>query len=313
MNNQIFIPQTIIYDKFKELERINEFSQGWDNRWIHIKKGITQARLKIFTTPRIQFSSMSYSNGIKIEGSPPKGTVMISLIDTDDICNFNNKKIDKHELIIIRYGEELNYIASNKNTIFSIVIEEHFYDYMIERYFDKSIDTLRENHKFSVDPDDMNNFILQMEHWLIYFNKDENKILSMDIYLSIEEDIIDNLFSNIILKDKKRYKTKFDIIAARKILEENVENIYSINDLIDELNINARTLQYNFKEHLGITPKQYLHSLRLNAIKNELLNSDNLQTNISNIALKYGFFHHSHFSFEYKKLFGETPSDTLAK
>jgi AraC family ethanolamine operon transcriptional activator len=32
---------------------------------------------------------------------------------------------------------------------------------------------------------------------------------------------------------------------------------------------------------------------------------------ISDVALKYGFFHPSHFSQDYKKMFGETPTQTL--
>jgi AraC-like DNA-binding protein len=35
--------------------------------------------------------------------------------------------------------------------------------------------------------------------------------------------------------------------------------------------------------------------------------------NISDIALKYGFFHPSHFTQEYKKLFGKTPTETLIR
>ena len=60
-----------------------------------------------------------------------------------------------------------------------------------------------------------------------------------------------------------------------------------------------------------MTPKKFLQQLRLNAIKKELLASTTKNTIISDIAFKYKFLHMSHFTSEYKKLFGQTPSSTL--
>ncbi|WP_413700559.1 helix-turn-helix domain-containing protein [Psychromonas sp. KJ10-10] len=60
----------------------------------------------------------------------------------------------------------------------------------------------------------------------------------------------------------------------------------------------------------GISPKQYIQVLRLNQVRRELLNNQDSLT-ISEIAFNYGFFHLSLFSQNYKRLFGETPGQTL--
>lgn len=60
-----------------------------------------------------------------------------------------------------------------------------------------------------------------------------------------------------------------------------------------------------------MTPKKYLQQLRFNAIKKELVFADPNFCTVSQIANKYNFFHMGHFSTEYKKLFGKTPSQTL--
>jgi AraC-like DNA-binding protein len=62
-----------------------------------------------------------------------------------------------------------------------------------------------------------------------------------------------------------------------------------------------------------MSPKHYLQNLRFNAIYQELLLGDPYNTVISDITLKYGFFHPSYFGAEYKKFFNETPSQTLQK
>jgi AraC family ethanolamine operon transcriptional activator len=169
------------------------------------------------------------------------------------------------------------------------------------------------DNRLYIEEQDVDDFIVQMEYWLKFFQDDESKKLTLDIFLRIEEDIVENLFSLIRLQESKDQKETFDIAKARRLLEKNIDSIYNIQDLVEELNISIRTLQYNFKGKLGISPKHYLQNLRLNAIRKELLQQNVDEVNISNIALKYGFFHPSHFTLEYKKLFGETPTQTLTK
>ncbi len=80
-----------------------------------------------------------------------------------------------------------------------------------------------------------------------------------------------------------------------------------------ELNISERQLYNAFKKLYGITPKRFLQNLRLNAVKQELLDGERGKLRISDVAYTCGFNHMSHFTSEYKKLFGCTPSSTLSK
>jgi AraC family ethanolamine operon transcriptional activator len=313
MNNSLFNPQVLIYDELKDLEFINALSQGWDNRWTYIKRGGTEAKLWVFTTPRMQFSWVGYDNAIMIESSPPEGSVQISFVRTSGVCSSLNQKVEKHELIIIYSGEETNYLANEANEIFSLVFEKHFFDQIFYRYFGKALDDIRNDYRLNIEENGVDNFILHMQYWLAFFQKGESQKLSRDIYLHIEEDIVDHLFGLIHVKEKKSTREQFDISYARQVLESNIDNIYSIGDLVNELHVSTRTLQSHFKAKLGISPKQYLQNLRLNTIREELLRADPHNTTVSEIALKYGFFHPSHFTLEYKKLFNKTPTQTLSK
>ena len=70
-------------------------------------------------------------------------------------------------------------------------------------------------------------------------------------------------------------------------------------------------MHQSFKTDYGITPKKYLQNLRLNAIHKELFLAYPKAVTIIDLAQKYNFFHMGHFSQEYKKIFGQTPSQTL--
>jgi AraC-like DNA-binding protein len=311
MDNTLFVPQILICDEFKDLEFINEVGQGWDNRWTYIKNGKTKVQLWFFTTPRIQYSWVKYDNAIMIDSNPPLDSVQISFIRSSAICSFNNKKIKHNEFIVIKSGDVSNYLASDASEIYTLVFEKHFFHQMFYRYFGIQFDEMCVDHRFLMEEEGIDEFISQMEYWLSYFQKEESRKLTVAIFLQIEEDIVENLFSVMSIGNSKDQKEVFNIAKARQLLEENIDSIYSIKELGEELNVSIRTLQYNFKEKLGVTPKQYLHNLRLSSIRKELLSSNMLEVNISDIALKYGFFHSSHFTLEYKKMFGETPTQTL--
>jgi AraC family ethanolamine operon transcriptional activator len=313
MDNNLFVPQILICDKFKDLEYINEVGQGWDNKWTYIKDGKTKVQLWFFTTPKIQYSFVRYDNAIMIDSNPPLDSVQISLIRSQSVCSFNNKTIKPNEMIVIQSGETANYLASGESEIFTLIFEKHFFNKMFQHYFGMQVEKMAIDNRLSIEEQGVDEFITQMEYWLNYFQDDESRKLTLNMFLRIEEDIVENLFSLIRLQESKDQKETFDIAKARRLLEKNIDSIYNIQDLVEELNISIRTLQYNFKGKLGISPKHYLQNLRLNAIRKELLQQNVDEVNISNIALKYGFFHPSHFTLEYKKLFGETPTQTLTK
>ena len=311
MNKDLFTPTVLIEGEFHNLEQINILSQGWDNRWTYIKSGGVKAKLWVFTTPRMQLSGVGYDNAIMIEGSHPPGSVFISLIRTNGISNFHHQKLEPYEVVILRYGEEVDYLANTANEIFTVAIEERFFDEIFYRYFGQPLEEIRKNSRLMLHERHTDIFVCQMKQWLIYFQNKKNSELTIDHYSFIEENIIESLFSLIYVKKKKRSKANLNIAKARKILRENIDNIYNIKDLLNELDINARTLQYHFQNKLGISPKQYFQHLRLNAIRQELLKANSKETMISDIAIKYGFFHSSYFSAEYKRLFKETPTHTL--
>ena len=308
----LFVPQILDYTQFRDLEIVNAISQGWQNRWTYLKKGTTEAKIKVFSTPRMQFSWITYDNAIMINSSPPIGSVQLSFVITQDLCNINHQKIEGNELYIVESGNESDYLANSANEIFTIVFEKSFFHKIFYQYFGKNLQDISINNRVPLHKLECNLFFQKINN-IFHFIKDTKQELSNEYFFAIEEDIIDHLFSLIITTESYYTKEKGYVKKARKILEENIDNIYTITELVEEFNISTRALQYNFQKELGITPKQYLQDLRLNAIRKELLTQNSEKISISEIISKYGYFHPSHFTQTYKLFFGETPTQTLRK
>jgi AraC family ethanolamine operon transcriptional activator len=85
-----------------------------------------------------------------------------------------------------------------------------------------------------------------------------------------------------------------------------------IIDVCRALNVSRRTLQYSFEEVLGLNPATYLRVLRLNRARRDLLAANYLNNvQVKDVVSRWGFWHLSRFSAEYRELYGELPSATL--
>ena len=312
MLETIFEPSAFSSSVFFEIESFEDIKEDWDVKRTRIKNGEVNVNLSFFHTPRIQFSLAHYTNGIFIEGTPPPHTILISFIQSTEICSFQNNKLDDYELIILRYGQEVDFIANAQHTIFNLAVEESFFLKAFTQYFHQELHETLDSKKFTIKKNHIQKLLLQMNQLLVFFEK-HNNLLNNEIYAKMEEEILDTVFSSLQNQGKKLDKSRFDITRAREILHHNIDNFYTISDLVSELQISPRTLQYNFKNKLGLTPKEYLSYLRLNAIREKLLLGDASTTTIASLISKYGFLHPAHFGVEYKRIFGETPSQTLKR
>lgn len=88
-------------------------------------------------------------------------------------------------------------------------------------------------------------------------------------------------------------------------------DVPTIPELCQIADLSERSLQYGFKEYLGVTPIRYLRLLRLNNVRRELLISHPKQNRVVDVALNWGFIELGRFSGEYRQLFQELPSTTL--
>jgi AraC family ethanolamine operon transcriptional activator len=84
-------------------------------------------------------------------------------------------------------------------------------------------------------------------------------------------------------------------------------------DLTRATGVSRRTVEYAFRELLGVTPAQYLRLHHLNGVHRDLADADPRSSTITGLALRWGFGHPGRFAAKYHRLFGVMPSETLRK
>ncbi len=87
----------------------------------------------------------------------------------------------------------------------------------------------------------------------------------------------------------------------------------SMLDVCKGVGASRRKLSYCFLEVLGTNPVNYLRAVRLNKVRRELRCCTDERIGVYDVAVKWGFWHFSQFSLDYKRQFAELPSDTLRR
>jgi len=101
--------------------------------------------------------------------------------------------------------------------------------------------------------------------------------------------------------------------AAKDFMRSRIAETITIADLCIELGVSRRTLQYSFQEVLGINPVRFLRAMRLNGVRRDLKNAGTRERPVQDAAANWGFWHLGHFVTDYKRMFGELPSETLRR
>lgn len=103
-----------------------------------------------------------------------------------------------------------------------------------------------------------------------------------------------------------------DVKRALEFMQAQIASPITIADIAEASGIAGRTLFKHFQDFHGISPMQYLRNARF-AKAREALTRAEPEESVTEIAMTWGFSHMGRFSVEYRRRFGESPSDSLRR
>jgi AraC family ethanolamine operon transcriptional activator len=98
---------------------------------------------------------------------------------------------------------------------------------------------------------------------------------------------------------------------AEEYMQAHLGDPLSVLDLCREVAVSERTLHYAYQEVRGLSPMTYFKASRLNAVRQELKTTPADAVTVHEIAQRWGFWHTGEFAADYRRLFGELPSETF--
>ncbi len=175
-------------------------------------------------------------------------------------------------------------------------------------------------HVFYLKQDSEWNAIFNSKYGINIFSDTNNIKQSIESIINriekkglIQSDVyIDSLIMHLLIKISECYKMfklvldggTFYYYKSIDIIKRNIMNDISVKDLAKELNITPSYLERIFKEVSNITVKKYVNYLKLEIIKEQLINS---YEPINVLFKKYGYKTMEQFIYQFKSVYNMTP------
>jgi AraC-like DNA-binding protein len=100
---------------------------------------------------------------------------------------------------------------------------------------------------------------------------------------------------------------------ACRFIDAHLTERITLADMCEAAGARPRTLEYGFREFYDLGPMSFLRTLRLSRVRRELSRAPATTGSVTVSARRWHFSHMGQFSRDYRRLFGENPSATLAR
>lgn len=100
---------------------------------------------------------------------------------------------------------------------------------------------------------------------------------------------------------------------AMEYMLEHISEPLRISAVALHCGISPRSLQLGFQRDVGLSPQQWLKAERLSRVYADLLAAEPGSVSITDLAMRWGFFHLGEFGAQFKARYALKPSEVLAK
>lgn len=112
--------------------------------------------------------------------------------------------------------------------------------------------------------------------------------------------------------ERARLQRHLAVIRACAFVDAHLHSPIALMDLCEAAGVSTRALEYGFRDFYGLGPMAYVRNMRLCRVRHDLLDPALNEDSVSRAARRWNFTHMGQFSHDYRALFGEMPSKTLA-
>ena len=104
------------------------------------------------------------------------------------------------------------------------------------------------------------------------------------------------------------------VSEAMNYIDDHLAERITMEAVAKAVHMSVRSIQQGFREELGMTPMTYVRERRLERVHEELTDAIPADgVTVTQVAERWGFHHLGSFAVEYRKRWGEAPSETLRR
>jgi AraC family transcriptional regulator, ethanolamine operon transcriptional activator len=277
------------------------------------------ATVDILRLPHSQLTLTAYGPAITADGGVPQQSYALGLaVPGTGALSVNHHVHQPHEVAVVSGGRELHLSRAPGVQVISWTVNSSHVDSVCLAMFDRPLSQMARSG-LALRSHTAATACAQTLLDLLYSNGPTSLLagevagLDGDVGRRVEDLVLDALLGDVQGREPLRgWSAREKIVSrARDLMESDREEPLTVAEVCAVLSVPLRTLDDAFRTCLGIAPRHFMHSMRLNKVRRALRSG--AATSVTEAAMRFGFFHLGRFSSQYRRLFGELPSDTLQR
>ena len=306
-----------INQKFNNFEEFAQITKLWNLDFRQIDRGEFEADIVQVASSDLQVSEGKFNRKLDQLGSAPNGLRTFAILANESTPTiWHGKLADQENIMIFPKDGELEAVSTPRFDVFTISFtEDLLLDIINTIGLGRPEDIIREPEIASCNPKTLALLRQNISKVLQEIRLNAPRMTEEQLQYEIEHEIPRSLIISLTKErhnnnkpsPQKRHQT---VRRIREYVESNAPSNFTVKDLCIAAGVSERTLRYAFEENLGVSPKAFVNIIRLNRVRRDLRNIDLTEKNISDIANRWGYWHMGQFAADYRKLFGELPSET---
>lgn len=331
--NQLCLEQEKLkfrHTHFSDLSEFESFAKGFSGNGFHLGDQSFECYISQVLTDNIKLGLYQNNCQLLYRGTSLNNfTFSFSAFHYGSLFSYKYKT-DPNMINIVYLHQEIAEIRQKFHGNYVLVFEDKFFNNFCEALelseWKKRLDGRKIPSVIKVDCQKIN-YLRQLCHQIykLLFQITAHQpdasfnplLINHDLKRKLEEEVAKTLI--VALAESTEIKLKKPHIKRTCILKKaeefylsNLKSTITTQDVYQELEISQRSLEYLFKDYYQMSPQKYFKRLRLNALHQELLQTDE-EANLGEIAERFGFYHRGQLARNYSQIFGHLPSKTFNK
>jgi AraC-like DNA-binding protein len=321
----------LLDQEFDSFEELSHLAIQWDADFRQLNAEQFKSSIFQAITGSILFSHVNFGCNVEQRGSTPKGMRTFGVLDSNcSEVHWFGHIVSKEDLLIFPSHGDVDSFSRAGFNVTAISIPEELLAVFFERNGFDNISKIMPSGEIvkKTSQENINELRYLFQQLKDILQKKTFGLTKPMIHPNNHQFLGDGLQSQILLSifnimtsDFNTIKSAMHDLVSRKkshalqliinYIKVNNDQKIQIKTLCKLAQISERTLQYLFKQELGITPKAYIKGQKFYSIHKELRSSNRFNIEITDIANKYDFWHMGQFAADYYKIYKELPSVTL--
>lgn len=306
----------LIRQVFNDLNKLYAAAERWSLNFIQLDPGKLEGEVMILDSKQVQLGTVNFNRQFKQAGETPKGYRTFAIpADSRQYFKWRDFKIRGNHFMLFPESGEIDAINYPGFKVFTFSLHENLIQ-ELNTQNRSSIHVPKSPEVLELSSHNMAN-LRQSASYLFKKAEENPRVIEKPVFrrLMLQEIpliLLSSMRSPVSKPDSKKSRIR-DIALKKATAYLNIctTEFPTVYELCLIAGASQRTIEYAFKDKYGVTPQDYMKKHRLNKIHSALTKADPTQNKVLEIAHQYGIWHLGQFATDYKKMFGELPSETL--